>query len=232
VSDTGASEITPSTGRLKRYTSLASAFDLLTERRLTLLTPSKWQDTNDTAFIEAYRRHRKLGSVLAACFTQTKETYHHWQVFASQAEGVCIELDRTRLLSSLPQKGPYLWGEVTYMTLNKMRQMRYVDVYDLPFIKRYGYRDEKEFRLLYDGTEVDLACHHIPLRPDWVKRIVLNPWMHQNLKPAIQAALKRVPGFDRLSVVQSSLINNAQWKRACDRLDEFSELLGAKPNKI
>jgi hypothetical protein len=217
--------------RLKRYTSLSAAVDMLTEKRLTLLSPGKWQDTNDTAFIEAYRSHRQLGSVLAACFTQATETYHHWQVFASQTEGVCVEFDRVALLSSLPLKGPYLWGEVRYKTLESLRGMKFVDLYDLPFLKRHGFRDEKEFRLLYESQD-DLRFHHIPIEIGWIKRIVLNPWLHESLKPSIQSILKRVPGCEKVSVVQTSLINNAQWKRACDRLDEFSALLGPSPNKV
>jgi hypothetical protein len=41
---------------LKRYTTLSSALDVLENKRLTLLDPAKWDDRNDTYFIELYRQ--------------------------------------------------------------------------------------------------------------------------------------------------------------------------------
>lgn len=218
--------------RLKRYTTFAAAVDMLTEKRLTLLSPARWDDTNDTAFLEAFRQHRTLPAVFAACFTQAPETYHHWQVFGSKGEGVCVEFDRKALLSSLPRKGSYLWGSVEYMTLQKLRDVKDIDLYELPFIKRYGYRDEKEFRIIYQSTNDADKAHHVSIELSWIKRIILNPWLHESLKPSMQSSLKRIPGCGKISVVQSTLINNAQWKRACDRLDEFSAILGPRPNRI
>lgn len=218
--------------RLKRYTSLPAAIDVLSNKRLALLSPRKWDDTNDVAFIDAYRAHRELGTVLAACFTRAAERYHHWRVFSGGTEGICIEFDRKELLQSLPNPGPYLWGNVEYLTLTTLRKKRAIDLWELPFFKRNGFRDEKEFRLLFEGKEELTGPHHITIQPSWVLRVIVNPWLSDDLVPGITKLLKSFPGFSRLRVDKSSLINSSQWKEACERVDEFAQVLGPPPLKI
>jgi hypothetical protein len=41
-----------------------------------------------------------LKTVLALCFTQATEHYHHWHVFAGGSSGVCIGFDRDALLKA------------------------------------------------------------------------------------------------------------------------------------
>src|SRR5215471_8920008 len=65
---------------------------MLTEKRITLLDPETWDDKNDSHFLRLYRETNQLQSVLALCFSQHGETYHHWRVFASGASGICITL--------------------------------------------------------------------------------------------------------------------------------------------
>jgi hypothetical protein len=57
---------------LRRYTNL------LKEQKITLLDPESWEDKNDSHFMSLYRKKKSLKSVLALCFTQASETFHHW----------------------------------------------------------------------------------------------------------------------------------------------------------
>src|SRR6187455_3028495 len=91
--------------RLNRYTSLPVLLDLLSERRITLLSPESWEDRNDAYYLERYKDVRARKSVLAVCFSMRQETFHHWRIFSSGSAGVCIEFDRERLLSQIPAKG-------------------------------------------------------------------------------------------------------------------------------
>jgi len=86
---------------LRRYTQLAPLIHLLHQKRLTLLSPTKWDDKNDAYYLEVYRRRQNLGSVLALCFAESRETYHHWHVFAGDSSGVCLEFDRDALSRSV-----------------------------------------------------------------------------------------------------------------------------------
>ena len=67
---------------LRRYTDVPALIYFLRERKITLLDPQSWDDSNDSHYLTLYREKNRLRSVLALCFTQTSETYHHWRVFS------------------------------------------------------------------------------------------------------------------------------------------------------
>ena len=75
---------------LNRYTSLPIALDVLSQKRITLLSPETWEDRNDAYYLERYRVKKELCCVLAICFSIRPETFHHWRVFSSGSAGVCI----------------------------------------------------------------------------------------------------------------------------------------------
>ncbi len=82
---------------LRRYTDLPGLIYVLRERKITLLDPQSCDDSNDSHYLTLYKQKKRLGSVLALCFTQASETYHRWRVFANGASGVCITFNRTAL---------------------------------------------------------------------------------------------------------------------------------------
>lgn len=207
--------------RLKRYTSLASALDMLVEQRLALLDPSKWKDTNDTHFLGAFLDCMESEGIYAACFTQAVETYHHWQVFAGDNEGVCVEFDKEALLESLVDNQHYLWGDMKYSTLPQLASRKRINAFELPFLKRKGFSDEKEFRLLYYDGQTQNPVHLIPIKRAWIKRIVINPWLNAALFQSMKAALKSIPGCGNIAVIHTSLINNSEWKDACQKVVEL-----------
>lgn len=69
----------------RRYTNLAAAIHLLQSRKITLLNPARWDDANDAYFMAEYKRLVGAETVLALCFAETAETYHHWRVFLTRA---------------------------------------------------------------------------------------------------------------------------------------------------
>ena len=62
---------------LRCYTNLPALLYLLRERKITLLDPETWDDKNDSHFLSVYREKKSFKCVLALCFTQVSETYHH-----------------------------------------------------------------------------------------------------------------------------------------------------------
>jgi len=212
---------------LKRYTSLAVAIDMLAEQRLTLMSPSHWQDKNDVYFMETYRARRRLANVFAVCFTQVAETYHHWSVFAGGNDGVRVNIDKAALLTSLADDRRYSWGTVGYKKLDQMERLRRISVYDLPFLKRFAFSDEEEFRLLFDSDDAEAAYHHVHLDRKWIKSITISPWLPENLANSLKLALKSLPGCQEVKITKTSLRDNAQWKGATDRVVHESEEIGS-----
>ena len=129
---------------LRRYTDIPTLISLLCKRKITLLDPASWDDKNDSRFLALYKQKKKLRSVLALCFIQANERYHHWRVFANGAAGACIRFDRPKLLKVVEKQKGVQKGPVTYLTRAKTRD-KPPEVGELPFLKRYGFKDENEF---------------------------------------------------------------------------------------
>src|SRR5438128_11688414 len=106
---------------LRRYTNLPALIYLLRERQLTLLDPASWDDKNDSHYLALYRDRKKLPSVLALCFSETNETYHHWRVFSDGPSGVCIRFVRSTLLKAVRAHRGVHARAVTYRTLKELK---------------------------------------------------------------------------------------------------------------
>ncbi len=137
---------------LRRY-SIPALIYLLTAKKMTLLDPASWDDNNDSHFLMLYREKKSLQTVLALCFTQTSETYHHWRVFAGGSSGICITFDKDKLVSAMKTQAGVTARAVRYLKLPEIRS-RKLKVDDLPFLKRFPYGDEREFRIIYESKRV------------------------------------------------------------------------------
>ena len=203
---------------LKRYTSLPALIYLLQNRKLALLNPNTWDDSNDIHCIEVYKEKRELSVVLAACFTETAETYHHWKVFAGDSSGACITFNRQSLLAQLDSARSIRYGPVEYKTLQEMRDLT-PTVDQLPFIKRSGYQDECEFRVLYESTAArPPKKKDIPISIDCIEKITLNPWMQRSLFTPTRTLLASIEGCEGLQgkILRSTLTGNSEWKEIVD----------------
>ena len=90
----------------RRYTNLAAVVHLLQAKAITLLNPATWDDTNDAYFMAEYKRLKQAKTVLALCFAETAETYHHWRVFSHGADGVCLEFNKIGYCGLGPEMTP------------------------------------------------------------------------------------------------------------------------------
>ncbi|MGH8444212.1 MAG: DUF2971 domain-containing protein [Solimonas sp.] len=197
----------------RRYTELPALIQLLTHRQLTLLDPRSWDDRNDAYFLEQYREKRKLKSVLALCFTQAGETYHHWRVFAPGSAGVCISFRIPKLRAALRKTKGLKLKTVDYLTLDELRHMKRVPVARLPFLKRYAFQPEDEVRIVWESATQEQHALPVPIDLAAISRITLSPWLHPSLADEVKALLKSIPGCARLPVYRSTLISNAEWMK-------------------
>lgn len=194
---------------LRRYTDLPALLRLLTDKQLTLLDPKTWADHNDAFFMSLYKERKELKTVLALCFSQSAETYHHWRVFSNGPSGVCIVFDREALLKELKKVPDIKTDTVTYFTLKKAKGFR---VDQLPFVKRFGFKPENEFRAMYTSAMHEKLVIDVPIGLDCIRSISLSPWMHATLSKATAAAIRKIDDCERLRISRSTLISNEQWK--------------------
>jgi hypothetical protein len=201
------------TPRLRRYTDLSAAIHILQTKSLTLTDPDRWDDGNDRFSMAEYKKRRGLQSLLAMCFADCGETYHHWRVFTEGKSGVCFELDKIAFLESLDALDGFEYRKVDYRRLNILSGNPGWNVADLPFIKRAPYKPEKELRVIFCSDDSSIDAVPVPIEPRWIKSIRLSPWMPKPLHDAVRRTLKKIDGFETLPVQSTSLIGSDTWKR-------------------
>lgn len=196
---------------LRRYTDIPALVYMLSERRITLLDPESWDDKNDSHFLRVYREKKGLKSVLALCFTRTTETYHHWRVFANGSSGVCISFKRAQLLDAVGKHKGMQSGPVKYLKLAEMGLMK-PETRELPFLKRYPFGHESEFRIVYESRE-HVTHFGIPIPLSCIDRITLSPWLNRNLSECVKKILRSIGGCQTLEIVRSTLVSNEDWQK-------------------
>ena len=199
---------------LHRYTTLPSLVHLLKSKSLTLLSPETWDDANDSYGMARYKKARELETLLALCFTEASQTYHHWHVFAGDSAGVRITFNREKLLACLGEISGVRHGKVTYSTLKAM-ETKLPAVDDLPFIKRRGYQHEKEFRVIFEQATESEKVKQIFIPMDCIERITLSPWLAPALLETTREIIVNIGDCAHLrpSIFRSTLTGNNKWKR-------------------
>ena len=203
---------------IRRYTSLAAVIDILRRKEMALLDPQNWDDRNDRYFMSLYKEQRGIKGLYGLCACMAGETYHHWRVFTGFADGACVELQRAPLENILSSRPEFRFGKVDYLLLKKVEKLTKRDVNRLPFIKRQGFRDEKEYRIIAESDEPQRSAYSIGIKLDWISRITINPWLPESISKSVIQNLKAIPDCGRLSIRKSRLIDSSRWKEAGDRV--------------
>src|SRR5690606_15818972 len=113
---------------------------------------------------------------------------------------------------------------VDYMTLEKIAAEKQ-SLETLPFIKRWAFRHELEYRLVYESSVNAKTTHAIDIPLSAIEGIMLSPWMPPPLLEATRAALRAIDGCQHLKVNRSELISNQQWQRNAERAIRGEPLL-------
>lgn len=211
----------PAKGKfLRRYTDIPALLHLLKTKSIAFLNPETWDDRNDSFYIEAYRKRKGLTAVLALCFTQKRETYHHWKVFAGNGSGVCIVFKKEQLLllvdgikqlDIVRNQGIIKHGPVVYKSVRAMRKQPPEQTM-YPFLKRIVFKDDAEYRMIFETKDEGLEYKDFSMKLDCIEKITLSPWMPETLRKSVEETIKSIPGCNDIKVHKSKLIDYKQWK--------------------
>lgn len=196
----------------RRYTNLAATVHLLRNKCITLLNPVTWDDKNDAYYMAEYKRYTKAKTVLALCFAEQHERYHHWRVFSHGSDGVCIEFDKDDLLTTFANDLKIRTGSVKYRLIRQLSARKKIPVESLPFLKRSPYKDEHEYRVVYIDAMKNAETKDYRIRIGWIRRVTLSPWMSKSLANSVKDTLRSIRGCSELKVVRSTLVENETWK--------------------
>lgn len=197
---------------VRRYTDLPYLFDYLGTKQLALLNPKSWDDKNDSFFVEQYAKTCGFNSTYALCLAETVETYHHWKVFTSGSNGVCIEFKKSDLVAHASKVEGLRAENVIYRTIRELHQTE-PTLAQLPFLKRQAFVDEQEFRLFVARREAFAGPIRFAVPATAISRIVLSPWIPKAVSEQLKAVIKGINGCRSVSVFRSTLVENEEWKR-------------------
>ncbi len=199
--------------KLNRYTTLPVLLALLRRKKLSLRDPSHWEDKNDVEVIVEYKNKTNVQSLFAVCFCIGDETIHHWKTYANGISGCCIEFDQDKLLASFRGKKGFRWDKVIYKKINKVKEELKNGVISLnryPFIKRWPYRFENEFRILWEGeTTKKIIDADIDLNS--INKITLSQGLPADLSPWIRELLRDEIRDSSKEINRSTLYRNSEW---------------------
>ena len=200
-----------------RYTNLAAAIHLLKNKQITLLDPMSWDDKNEAFLMETYKERRNAKTVLALCFAEAAETYHHWKTFSNGPDGISINFEKDKLLSTFSRDNKIEHRHVRYIPMRKIETLS-LDISELPFLKRYPFRAEKEYRVIYVDTEALTKPKNYDINLSWIKWIRLSPWMPEPFVESVKKALRSISGCKKLKIVQSRVIRSEKWKNIASQV--------------
>jgi hypothetical protein len=96
--------------------------------------------------------------------------------------------------------------------------MEDIDPERLPFMKRWPYGDEQEYRAIFSDEVEERVAFDVPIQLEAIRRITLSPWLSPALVPAVRSSIKDLPDCAALKVYRSTLIDNDQWKKLTGRV--------------
>ncbi len=195
--------------RLNRYTMLPVLLDMLMRKRLMLLDPSSWDDKNDSDIILEYRKRKSVKKLFALCFSYGDETIHHWKTFADGTSGCCIEFDPKKLLPLLDATSGVRYAKVTYKKLKDLRNAA-IDVDDIPFTKRWPYRCEEEFRIIWAGNTIR-ETYEIPFDLRMIRKVTISQRMPELVYETICEYLREAFSHPEQRINRSTLYQNRIW---------------------
>lgn len=195
--------------KFNRFTTLPVLLDILSRQKLVLLDPSTWEDKNDSEVMAQYKKRMRLGSLLALCGSGGDETIHHWKTFADGISGCCVEFDLAKLAPFLDRTPGVRHGSVKYVRLRELKEFS-IPVKDMPFTKRWPYRCEAEYRILWEG-QTATKDFEIGFDLRAINRVTISQRMPEKIYATIRDSLRAAFRNPDQRINRSTIYQNKIW---------------------
>ena len=196
-----------SSNKLNRFTTLPYLLELLKTSKLSILSPNTWEDHNDRDILMDYKEKMGRTSILALCFTDQRETIHHWKAFSNGESGCCIEFDKQKLIDEISKDENIQHKNVNYRLIKASQT---IDTKDIPFSKRIQYECENEYRLVM-LTDEDILYYQIVIPLNFITKITLSPSLPKLTFNVIKEVIEKLIDGLNITINHSSLFENEDW---------------------
>lgn len=196
---------------LYRYTTDTAVVELLEKRKLSFRDPENWDDKNDSRLFKKYEE-KNNEKAFAICMTRSSETFHHWSVFSKKNIGMRISFNEREIIQ-ISNKNKFQHGNVKYIQLTDL--YKYQNISDLRklFLKRYAYRDEREFRII--SISKNQSAPELSVDPSSIiQKITFSPWMEIERKKYYKDKFSEIS--PNITISETSLIDNKTWRDFAD----------------
>lgn len=195
--------------KLNRFTTLPFLLDMLNRKKLTLLNPNYWEDYNDRETMDTYRKKIKAESIYALCLTHKNETIHHWNAFADGTSGCCIEFSPTRLIEILDKEN-ISHKKTEYIRIKDLPNLE-ITTEQLPYVKRYPFEPENEYRIIAASKEKQKSIFEIDINIEIIRRVTLSNKMPENVFESNKKILLQIAPQLKGKIYHSTLYGNNNW---------------------
>ena len=228
--------------RLYRFSTLDRFFEQLDSKKISFVSPLKWNDPYEKYFLERdYRINNKQynlafkENVFALCFSSISNSEAYWNMYAPKCDGVRIEVSSEKFLTDFLSKikGADVYvGPVKYYSTNDFYKKdidtkklslslnnheEIIHQIELLYRKRNAFQYEKEIRIIIipkrNNRRIEIVEHPYQFEQNNSK-ITLDPRTGNNLFKFIKANLLRNNG---LRISKAKLYNQiipSDWKLA------------------
>ena len=196
--------------KLNRFTTLPILLDMLERKKLTLLNPRLWEDKNDSEIILEYKSRKGIENLFALCFSHDDETIHHWKTYSNGPSGCVIEFDAKKLFAILDEIPGLKHGKIIYKKIDDVSSKKKIELDDVPFTKRWPYRCEEEYRIIYETNE-KMDFYEIEFPLSVIRKVTISQQMPEQIYNTIKKHLKGTAKDPDKRISRSNLYENQPW---------------------
>ncbi len=194
--------------KLKRYTSIGQLHSIIENHKIYFSDPIYWEDLNDSELIEEYRKKKNISKVYVLCFSSGDETIHLWKSYANGNDGCCINFN-VQYIINLLNRHQIVHKKVEYMEIDKAKHHIF-EIDDIPFMKRYPYRIEEEYRAIFLAN--DSKGFSIEIDPlECITSIVVSHSAQQPHIDKLKTIWKKSTNGHDLSIHKTTIYMNTKW---------------------
>lgn len=124
-----------------------------------------------------------------------------------------MEFDKTSLLQTLRGLDGFRHQSVDYPFIQDLEKpMPHISAW--PFLKRYAFKDEKEYRIIFESATKELREKSVPIDLTCIRSIIFSPWLPSKIENSVVTVVRSIEGCADLKLRASRLLENTRWRGA------------------